>query len=64
MGNHKKILLTGRKTWAGHLEYTAGQLPAGECENFYHAPVDRPTAERLFNLGQAVYVRGLRVVKQ
>ena len=64
MGNQgKRVLLVGRTTWAGMIEYEAAALPTGnEYKNFYGRPVSRDKAQEYFNLGNAVYVDGARVV--
>lgn len=66
MGNQgKRVLLVGRTTWAGMIECEAAALPAGnEYKDFYGRPVTQEKAQEYFNLSNAVYVDGARVVKR
>jgi hypothetical protein len=63
MGNRKRLLSKGRLTWNGEIEHSVPSIPPGATENFYRRPVVREEAEKLFNMGQAIYVNGLRTVK-
>ena len=66
MGNQaKRVSLVGRMTWAGMIEYSAVTLPAGnEYKDFYGRPVTLAKAQEYFDLSNAVYVDGVRVVKK
>lgn len=64
MSNQPKPLIAGRwLAMTGEAEYTSPVIPPGATENFYRRPIDRETAQRHFDLGNAIYVNGLRMVK-
>lgn len=65
MGNQSQVVLICRETWWGEMEYRAPKLPENGkvYTDIYQREVGLPGATRRFEGGQAVYVNGLRIVK-
>ena len=65
MGNQSQVVLICRETWWGEMEYKVSELPSdGKVyTDIYQREVGLPGATRRFENGQAVYVNGLRIVK-